>query len=94
MTTLDYFFVNNPKYPRIAKDYADTFATLKNIKADVFLASHGQFFDLNQKAEKLRAGAKPNPFIDPAGYQRFVARMTKAFEDKLKAEKESKKVKL
>jgi metallo-beta-lactamase class B len=94
VTTLDYSLVNNPKYPRIAEAFARTFETLKNIKADVFLASHGQFFDLNQKGEKLRAGAKPNPFIDPVGYQRFVARMTKAFDDKLKAEKESKKVKL
>lgn len=94
VTTLDYSLVNNPKYPRVAEDFAATFETLKNIKADVFLSSHGQFFDLNKKAEKLRAGAKPNPFIDPAGYQRFVARMTKAFEDKLKAERESKKVKV
>jgi metallo-beta-lactamase class B len=91
VTTLDYSLVDNPKYPRVAKDYADTFATLKNIKADVFLASHGQFFDLKEKAAKLRAGAKPNPFIDPAGYRRFIARMTKSFEDKLKAEKAGKK---
>jgi metallo-beta-lactamase class B len=91
VTTLDYSLVDNPKYPRVAEDFADTFATLKNIKAEVFLSSHGQFFDLKEKAERLRAGAKPNPFIDPAGYQRFVARMTKSFEDKLKAEKAGKK---
>jgi metallo-beta-lactamase class B len=87
VTTLDYTFVNNAKYPQIAEDFAKTYQTLKSIKADIFLASHGQFFDLLKKAEKLRAGAKPNPFIDPQGYQKFVARMTKAFEDKLKAEK-------
>jgi metallo-beta-lactamase class B len=91
VTTLDYSLVNNPKYPRIAEDYANTFAALKNIKADVFLASHGQFFDLKGKAEKLRAGAKPNPFIDAAGYQKFVAQMTKTFEDKLQAQKAGKK---
>jgi metallo-beta-lactamase class B len=91
VTTLDYSLVDNPKYPRVATDYAETFATLKNIKADVFLASHGQFFDLKEKAAKLRAGAKPNPFIDPAGYRSFIARMTKSFEDKLKAEKAGKK---
>jgi metallo-beta-lactamase class B len=91
VTTLDYSLVDNPKYQRVAEDFADTFATLKNIKADVFLASHGQFFDLKEKAARLRAGAKPNPFIDPAGYQRFIARMTKTFEDKLKTEKAGKK---
>jgi len=91
VTTLDYSLVNNPKYPKIAGDFAKTYQTLKSIKADIFLSSHGGFFDLTEKAEKLRAGAKPNPFIDPQGYQRFVARMTKAFEDKLNAEKTGKK---
>jgi metallo-beta-lactamase class B len=36
VTTLDYSLASNPKYPRIAEDFADTFATLRNIKADVF----------------------------------------------------------
>ncbi len=91
VTTLDYSFINNQKYPNIAEDFAKTYQTLKSIKADVFLSAHGGFFDLTEKAAKLRAGAKTNPFIDPQGYQRFVARMTKAFEDKLKAEKSGKK---
>lgn len=91
VTTLDYTFVNNAKYPQIADDFTKTFQTFKGIKADVFLASHGQFFDLLGKAEKLRAGAKPNPFIDPEGYQTFVAEITAAFEKKLTAEKAAKK---
>lgn len=91
VTTLDYSLINNPKYPNIAEDFARTYKTLKGIKADVFLSSHGGFFDLTEKAEKLRAGAKPNPFIDPQGYQSFVARMTKNFEDKLNTEKAGKK---
>lgn len=91
VTTLDYTFVDNAKYPQIAEDFARTYATLKSIRADVFLASHGQFFDLLGKAQKLRAGAKVNPFIDPQGYRQFVNRMTRQFENKLKAEKLSKK---
>ncbi len=90
-TTLDYTFLNNAKYPQIAEDYAKTYATLKSIKADVFLASHGQFFDLLEKAAKLRAGAKVNPFIDPQGYRRFVTQITRQFENKLKAERAAKK---
>lgn len=86
ITTLDYSFVNNSKYPSIATDFAKTYKTLGAIKADVFLASHGGFFNLSEKAEKLRAGAKPNPFIDPNGYQKFILQMTKTFEDKLKQE--------
>lgn len=91
VTTLDYTFVDNEKYPNIAEDFTKTYQRLKAINADVFLASHGGFFDLLEKAEKLRAGAKINPFIDPNGYQRFVARMEKAFQDKLKAGKTNKK---
>lgn len=91
VTTLDYSFVNNAKYPQVADDFTRTYQTLKNIKADVFLGAHGQFFDLLGKAEKLRAGAKSNPFIDPKGYKKFVARVTKQFEKKLKAERGGKK---
>lgn len=91
VTTLDYSFVNNPKYPQIAEDFAKTYQTLKSIKADVFLSAHGGFFNLLEKAEKLRAGAKMNPFIDPQGYETFVARVTKQFEDKLNAERAAKK---
>ena len=91
LTTLDYSLVNNAKYPTIAADFTKTFETLKNLAPDVFLASHGQFFDLTEKSARLRAGTKPNPFIDATGYQKFIASMTSAFEDKLKAEKKDKK---
>jgi metallo-beta-lactamase class B len=90
-TTLDYTFVNNAKYPQIADDFTRTYATFKAIKAEVFLAAHGQFFDLLGKAEKLRAGATPNPFIDPQGYRQFVNQITRRFEEKLKKERAAKK---
>jgi metallo-beta-lactamase class B len=93
VTTLDYSFVGNAKYPQIADDFAKTYARLKLIETDVFLASHGQFFDLLGKAEKLRAGSKTNPFIDPQGYRQFVRQVTRRFEEKLKAERELKKTK-
>jgi metallo-beta-lactamase class B len=91
LTTLDYALTNNPKYPQIAADFTKTFAALSRIKADVLLSSHGGFFDLTEKSAKIRAGAKPNPFIGAAEYQGFIKRMEKAFQDKLKAEKASKK---
>ena len=86
LTTLDYALVNNEKYPGVAKDFAKTFQTLKSIKADVFLASHGQFFDLLAKAEKVRRGEKTNPFISADAYVRAIEDFDKAFRDKLKAE--------
>jgi metallo-beta-lactamase class B len=74
-----------PGYPQIAADYQRTFAALEKLPADVFLASHGSFFDLAEKTAALRA-RKPgaaNPFVDPEGYRSFVAATRKRFEDQL-----------
>lgn len=84
VTTLDYKLIDNPDYPQIADDYRRTFATLKKISAQVFLSAHGNFFDLLEKADRLRKGASLNPFIDPAGYKTFVNRMDQAFKDELR----------
>ena len=74
-----YTLVDNKKYPDIEADYVRTFARLKKAKVDVFLASHGNAFDLADKAEKLRKGGTPNPFIDPEGFKSYVNESEKAF---------------
>ncbi|HKH43879.1 MAG TPA: subclass B3 metallo-beta-lactamase [Thermoanaerobaculia bacterium] len=79
----------NPKYPKIAEDYAHTFEVLKGLPCDVFLSSHGSFFDLQAKAERLRKGETPNPFIDPGGYRAYVARMEERFRNQLAEERKA-----
>ena len=64
--------VNNPRYPGIADDFQATFAKLRALQPDVFLASHGFFFGMAEKAKKLEEGVTPNPFIDPEGYTAFL----------------------
>ena len=64
-----YILVGNKDYPQIADDYAHGFQVLRSLPVDVFLGSHGNFFGMKAKYEKLAAGATPNPFIDPAGYK-------------------------
>ena len=71
--------VNNERYPRIAQDYAGTYRLLKSMTPDVFLASHGFFFGLVEKAQRLAQGATPNPFIDPGGYKAYIARSESDF---------------
>jgi len=78
--------LNNPKYPGIADDYAATFKMLKALPCDVFLAPHTGFFNLAEKSSRLAAGEKPNPFIDPAGYQTFIADSERAFKRRLAEE--------
>lgn len=61
-----------PQYPGIVSDYQKTFARLKTMKADIFLAPHNEQFDLDAKRARLKAGV-PNPFIDPTELARTVA---------------------
>ncbi len=79
----------NPKYPGIAADYARTFQVLKALPCDVFLSSHGSFFKLTEKAERLRQGATPNPFIDPQGYREYLERMEASYQKRLAVERKA-----
>lgn len=76
-----------PSWPGIADDYAASFRRLEGLPVDLFLASHGTFFGLEAKAEALRGGAAPNPFIDPERYRRYLERGRRAFEERLTAER-------
>ena len=77
--------VKHESYPGIKADYEQTFATLSSLAPDVFLGAHTGFFDLAGKRERLLKGEKPNPFIDPAGYKKWIQEMKSRF-DKLVAE--------
>jgi metallo-beta-lactamase class B len=44
--------------------------SLRAIEPDIFLGARGSYFDLERKY--ARRNEKPNPFIDPAGYRKFV----------------------
>ena len=73
-----YVLVNNKDYPQIADDYVRSFATLRKLPCDVFLAAHGDFYDLEGKYRKLQQGG-PNPFIDHAGYIAYIDLKEKQF---------------
>jgi metallo-beta-lactamase class B len=77
-----YKLVDNAAYPGIAADFGRMFATLKALPCDLFLGSHGNYFDLAGKHPRRAAGAA-NPFVDPAGYARYVAGKEQAFRTEL-----------
>ncbi|MFY0581284.1 subclass B3 metallo-beta-lactamase [Cystobacter fuscus] len=81
--------VERPQYEGIVDDYRSTFEKAARLKVDVFLAPHSEFFDLSGKRVKLAAGARPNPFIDPAGYRGLIARLKAAFEVGLKEQRDA-----
>src|SRR5579864_6928022 len=82
-----YILVNNKDYPQIADDYVRSFKVLRALPCDVFIASHGRFYDLASKYPKLGKG--PNPFIDPQGYQAHLGLQEKNFYAKLEEQKKS-----
>jgi metallo-beta-lactamase class B len=81
-----YRLVGDPAYPNMGADYAHSYAVLKTLPCDVFLASHGQFFGLTEKRAAIRPDA-PNPFVDPAGCKAYFAAKETEFEAELKRQK-------
>jgi metallo-beta-lactamase class B len=90
ITAPGYNLIDNPKYPNIISDYNATFERLKKTPVDVFLASHGNAYDLQEKILKLKAGAE-NPFIDRDGYRAYLERSEEAFRARLARQKAEKK---
>ena len=72
----------DPQYPGIVGDYRRSFARLRGMTADIFLAPHGDQFDLAAKRARLKPG-RANPFVDPGELPAVVARSSAAFEAEL-----------
>ncbi|MDQ4122040.1 MAG: subclass B3 metallo-beta-lactamase [Acidobacteriota bacterium] len=85
-TSPGYKLKGNEKYPNIVADFEKTFRVLKQLKPDIFLASHGSFFNLLDKTLELKNGKSPNPFIDLDGYRKFIENAEKEFYEKLAKE--------
>ncbi len=52
--------IDNATFPEVADAFAASFERLETLPCDVFLSSHGSFFDLTRKREALAAG-RPDP---------------------------------
>ena len=85
LTVSPYKLTNNQKYPNIVSDVRATLAQLRGMHADVLLAPHGFYFDLEEKASRRQAG-NANPFIDPRELSRHLTEMETDFEQALGAQ--------
>ena len=74
--------VHNRKYPAIASDYERSFATLRTLPCDIFLAPHPSFFKMEEKRARMKPGA-PNPFINPGELRAFNDDSEKSFLEEL-----------
>ena len=77
---------NNPVYPAVAEDARRSIARVRALKADVFLAAHGFWFDLTGKAKRLARGRVPNPFVDPGALGRHLDEVEKDLDEALAAQ--------
>jgi metallo-beta-lactamase class B len=75
-------FTDIPAYSGIAKDYAYTFAAMKQLSFDIWLSSHASQFSLHSK---YKPGARYNPaaFIDRPGYDAALSDLEKQFLKKV-----------
>ncbi|MEE2635971.1 MAG: subclass B3 metallo-beta-lactamase [Acidobacteriota bacterium] len=85
-----YVLTNNEDYPEIADDYRETFAKARSLPVDVFLGSHGFWYDMERKLERAmsRGENAPNPFIDPEGYRAHLDMQEQNFQEILDAQLE------
>ena len=81
-----YKLVNNTLYPQIAEDYDRMFRVLKSLPCDVFLGAHGNYYGMEAKFARLKE-VGPNPFIDPEGYNSYVAERERVFRLELEKQK-------
>ena len=77
-----YKLIHNQKYPLIAEDYERMWRVLKSMPCDIFLGAHGSYFGLEEKFMRVKDGSE-NPFLDPGGYEKFIAQAEQDFRMEL-----------
>lgn len=73
-------------YSGIEEDFRRSYAVLRELDCEVFLASHSGFFDLGSKLARLRTDPGTNPFLDPEGCSTYVDRAEARFMERLASE--------
>ena len=81
-----YKLVGNTAYPQIAEDYERMWRVLKSLPCDIFLGAHGSYFGLEEKYPRMKEG-DAIPFVDPAGYKKYIAQKEQDFRTELANQK-------
>lgn len=74
-------------YHGIAEDLEHTFARLKALPCDIFLAPHGGQFAMADKFARLDKGEGVSALVDPAGWKKLIAAAEQAYREQLSMEK-------
>ncbi|WP_020469792.1 subclass B3 metallo-beta-lactamase [Zavarzinella formosa] len=83
-----YRVTNRPSYKGIEDDFRRTFRTLEGLKPDIWLHGHTNNIGYDAKlAKAAKEGAAA--WVDPEGYQKFVAAAKEKFEAAVEKEKKA-----
>jgi metallo-beta-lactamase class B len=69
----------SPSYPGIGNDLRNTFHKLEMLKADIWLSSHTDFFNMPEKAAQSKTKGI-EAFVDPNGYRAYIQQARQTFE--------------
>jgi metallo-beta-lactamase class B len=86
LTVAGQDLVDDRGYPQAVADFTATFAKFKSLKADIFLANHPVFFDMEAKKARLGAGDK-QAFVRPDELAVYVTEWQTAFDAELARQK-------
>ena len=73
-------------YPEFRTDFEHTFATLRSLPADIFLATHARHFGRWRKFQARASAKNPaDPFIDRKGYLELIDNDERRFREQLES---------
>jgi metallo-beta-lactamase class B len=73
LTLFPFVSLDPEAYPGINADFRSSYRTLRELPADIFLASHTDWFGMSRKRRaQAEADREVDPFIDPDGYKAFI----------------------
>lgn len=80
-----YRIVKDPSYPGIERDYRKTLQFLATLKPDIWLTPHTAPMGFAAKRARV-ASDGVRAWVDPAGYKKWIATETAAFQAIVSAE--------
>ena len=83
----DGYFFTDPAHQVLADGFRQSFATMRVLPCDILISAHPGQSGGDVKATRLRAGADPNPFIDPHACQAFADQFGVMFDKRIADEK-------
>lgn len=83
----DGYLFTDPAHRSELDGFRHSFAAMKALPCDVLISAHPDQSGGDEKAAKLRAGAKPNPFIDPQACRAFAEDYEKLFDRRVADER-------